>query len=290
MATFNDWLEGARLRTLPAAVAPVFAGTGLAYWVGHGSLVRALLAGFVALAFQVGANFANDYSDGIRGTDDIRTGPPRLTGGAKTAPRNVKIAAFSCFAAACLAGLALIALAGTWWLLLAGLAAVCAAWFYTGGTHPYGYIGLGEVFVFLFFGLLATAGTIYTQALQVPWQGWYAACALGLIACALLMCNNIRDIPTDVQAGKRTLAVRLGDARARLAYQLLALAPLLASVCYLPDLGWRLVFLLPACALAVPCVLRIRHARGRALIPVLRDTGFLELAYGLGLCAAFLLA
>lgn len=293
MANVKDWIEGARLRTLPAAIAPVLAGTGIAIWMGEASYVRAGLAAAIALLFQIGVNFSNDYSDGIRGTDDVRTGPPRLTGGGKASPRTVKLAAFSCFGLGCLAGLVLLALSGTWWLIAVGALAVVAAWFYTGGKRPYGYMGMGEIFVFVFFGLMATAGTTYTQALQVPWQAWLAACSIGFLACALLMVNNIRDIPTDSLAGKNTQAVRLGDEQARLVYDALIIIPFISALLYAPSLKWTIIFLLPAMALGMLNIARVHGlgnrspAQGRELIPVLRDTGFLELAYGLGLFAAF---
>ncbi len=293
MAKVKDWIEGARLRTLPAAIAPVLAGTGVAVWMGKGSYPRAGLAVAIALLFQIGVNFSNDYSDGIRGTDDARTGPPRLTGGGKASPRTVKLAAFACFGLGCLCGLILVAVSGTWWLIAAGAAAVAAAWFYTGGKNPYGYMGMGEAFVFVFFGLMATAGTTYTQALQVPWQAWLAACSIGFLACALLMVNNIRDIPTDSLSGKNTQAVRLGDGQARLVYDAFIIIPFIFALLYVPSLGWAAVFLLPALALGIRNISRIHGlgklppAQGSALIPILRDTGFLELAYGLGLFVAF---
>lgn len=280
MATVADWLEGARLRTLPAAVAPVLLGTGAAAQVGGAHAGRAVLAAVVALALQVGVNFANDYSDGVRGTDDVRTGPPRLTGGGKAAPRTVKLAAFACFGLAAVAGLALVAWSGVWWFLAVGAAAVVAAWYYTGGKNPYGYLGLGEVFVFVFFGLVATVGTTYTQALAAPWTAWAGACGVGLIACALLMVNNIRDIPTDSVVGKRTLAVRLGDGAARRSFVgMLAAALLLGAACAVVA-PWSLLVL----ALA-PWVARLARpvlggAGGRDLIRVLAGTGRLELAYG----------
>ena len=289
MATVADWLEGARLRTLPASVAPVVLGTGAAAQIGGAHLGRALLAAVVALALQVGVNFANDYSDGVRGTDDVRTGPPRLTGGGKTPARTVKLAAFGCFGLAAVAGLALVAWAGVWWFLVVGAAAVVSAWYYTGGKNPYGYLGLGEVFVFVFFGLVATAGTTYTQALAVPWTAWAGACGVGLIACALLMVNNIRDIPTDAVAGKRTLAVRLGDRAARRAYLGLLAVPLaLGLLCALVSpLAFGVLVLVPwVVALSRPV---LAGARGRDLIRVLAGTGRLELAYGvlLGVALAF---
>lgn len=300
MAQFSDWVEGARPRTLPASVSPIFAGTGIAIWLDDASWVRAILAATVALLFQIGVNFSNDYSDGIRGTDDVRTGPPRLTGGGKTEPWKVKWAALACFAAGSIAGLLLVILSGQWWLLIAGVAAVLAAWFYTGGKHPYGYMGLGEVFVFVFFGLMATSGTTYTQALSVPWQGWVAASCIGLIACALLMVNNIRDIPTDSTTGKMTLAVRLSDRPARGAYAFMVWLPIVAAIPLLWSIGihaaFAWLFFVPAAYLAWSCSRRVLGTRrspahtGRALIPVLRDTGFLELAFGIAVFAAFAVA
>lgn len=289
MATFADWVEGARVRTLPAAAAPVLVGTGAAYDLGSGSVPRALLAGGVALALQVGVNFANDYSDGVRGTDDVRTGPPRLTGSGAARPGTVKLAAFASFGLAAVLGLVLCALAGTWWLVAVGALCVAAAWYYTGGRNPYGYRGLGEVGVFVFFGLVATLGTTYTQALTVSWAAVAGAVGIGLIACALLMVNNVRDIATDTVAGKRTLAVRLGDRRARLGYVAMVVAPLVLAVTLAPAHPWALLTLLLA-----PVVVRLARvvlggAQGRELIVVLRDTGLLELGYGVLLGLGLLL-
>lgn len=289
MATFADWVEGARVRTLPAAAAPVLVGTGAAYDLGSGSVPRALLAGGVALALQVGVNFANDYSDGVRGTDDVRTGPPRLTGSGAARPGTVKLAAFASFGLAAVLGLVLCALAGTWWLVAVGALCVVAAWYYTGGRNPYGYRGLGEVGVFVFFGLVATLGTTYTQALTVSWAAVAGAVGIGLIACALLMVNNVRDIATDTVAGKRTLAVRLGDRRARLGYVAMVVAPLVLAVTLAPAHPWALLTLLLA-----PVVVRLARvvlggAQGRELIVVLRDTGLLELGYGVLLGLGLLL-
>ncbi|MCM3660202.1 1,4-dihydroxy-2-naphthoate polyprenyltransferase [Georgenia satyanarayanai] len=289
MATFADWVEGARVRTLPAAAAPVLVGTGAAYDLGFGSVPRALLAGGVALALQVGVNFANDYSDGVRGTDDVRTGPPRLTGSGAARPGTVKAAAFASFGLAAVLGLVLCALAGTWWLVAVGALCVVAAWYYTGGRNPYGYRGLGDVGVFVFFGLVATLGTTYTQALTVSWAAVAGAVGIGLIACALLMVNNVRDIPTDTVAGKRTLAVRLGERRARLGYVAMVAVPLVLSVALAPAHPWALLTLL-----LVPVVLHqarvvLGGAQGRELIVVLRDTGLLELGYGVLLGLGLLL-
>ena len=280
MATLSDWLEGARLRTLPAAVAPVVLGTGAAVGLGAASPVRALLAAGVALALQVGVNFANDYSDGVRGTDDVRTGPPRLTGGGRASPASVKRAAVLALAVGALLGLVLVAVSESWWLLALGVLAIAAAWGYTGGSRPYGYLGLGEVGVFLFFGLMATLGTLWTQAGSLPWTAWAGAAGVGLIACALLMVNNIRDIPTDSQVGKTTLAVLLGDRRARLAYVAMIALPVVLGVLAASVSPWALLVLV-----LVPWVVRLSRvvlggAAGRDLIVVLRDTGLLELAYG----------
>lgn len=289
MATLADWIEGARLRTLPAAVAPVILGSGAAIGLGGFSLPRALLAAIVALALQVGVNYANDYSDGIRGTDDNRSGPPRLTGGGLTAPANVKRAALTCFAIAALAGLVLVILARQPWLIAIGVAAIIAAWFYTGGKKPYGYLGLGEVFVFIFFGLVATAGTTYTQALTVPWTVWAGASGIGLIACAILMANNIRDIPTDAVTGKHTLAVRLGDRRARYAFVAMIMGAIALAVLTAiahPGALILLALIVPAWFIIKPV---LAGATGKELIAVLRDTGFFELLYAFALALVFAL-
>lgn len=281
MATAAEWIEGARLRTLPAAVAPVAVGTGAAAEMGSASIGRALLAAGVALALQVGVNYANDYSDGVRGTDVDRVGPMRLTASGAARPGQVRAAAFAAFGVAAAIGLALVAVSGHWWLLTVGALCVVAAWSYTGGRRPYGYRGLGEVGVFVFFGLVATLGTTYTQADGVSWPAVVGAVAVGLLACALLMVNNLRDIPTDVVAGKRTLAVRLGDHRARRVYAVLVTAPVaLGAVCALANPWAALVLLLglPAGVLAGTVLL---GARGRLLKPVLAGTGLLELGFGL---------
>jgi 1,4-dihydroxy-2-naphthoate octaprenyltransferase len=289
MATAGQWLEGARPRTLPAAVAPVALGTGAAAGVGGASWPRALLALVVSLALQVGVNYANDYSDGIRGTDDDRVGPFRLTGSKAAAPGTVRAAAFAAFGVAAVAGLVLVAVSGAWWLLAVGAAAVAAAWYYTGGPRPYGYAGLGEVFVFVFFGLVAVLGTTYTQAGRVTGDAVAGAVGVGLIACALLVANNLRDVATDAVAGKRTLAVRIGEAATRRLYAGLLAGAGLAVVVAALTRPFALVAVL-AVPLAVPPLRAVLGgATGRALLPVLRDTGRLELAYGvlLGLGLAF---
>src|SRR5674476_456175 len=218
MASRDEWLAGARPRTLPAAAAPVLVGTGAAAALGSASIARAVLALGVALALQVGVNYANDYSDGVRGIDLNRVGPIRLTASGAAAPGQVRAAAMGFLALGAASGLWLVILSGHPWLLVVGALAIAAAWFYTGGTRPYGYLGLGEVGVFVFFGLVAVLGTTYTQADRVSWPAVSGAIGIGLLACALLMVNNIRDVPGDALVGKRTVAVRIGERRARRVY------------------------------------------------------------------------
>jgi 1,4-dihydroxy-2-naphthoate octaprenyltransferase len=282
-ATAADWVAGARPRTLPAAVSPVLAGTGVAAYAEDMVVWRALLALVVALALQVGVNYANDYSDGVRGTDAERVGPMRLVGSGTASPGAVKRAAFLAFGVAAVAGLVLAA-ATAWWLVVVGGLCMVAAWFYTGGSKPYGYLGLGEVMVFVFFGLVAVIGTAYVQVEDWQLAAAYAAVGIGAIACALLVANNLRDIPTDRQAGKITLAVRLGDPRTRLLYALLMLLALAALVgVALATTWWALL----AAAYAVPSLRAARLVRsgavGPGLIRVLQLTGVAELLYGLGL-------
>jgi 1,4-dihydroxy-2-naphthoate polyprenyltransferase len=275
-----EWVAGARPRTLPAAVAPVAVGTGAAAAAGGAAPGRALLALVVALALQVGVNYANDYSDGIRGTDADRVGPFRLVGSGTAQPDAVRRAAFASFAVAAAAGLWLAALT-SWWLIAVGAAALAAAWFYTGGPRPSGYRGLGEAAVFVFFGLVAVVGTAYVQCERITGLAVAAALPIGLLACALLLTNNLRDIPTDLASGKRTLAVRLGDRRTRLAYVgaiMLSFAIVIGIAIFRP---WALLALLAA-PLAMPPVRRVlSSARGAGLIPVLKETGQLQLVFGL---------
>ncbi|MGN7704014.1 1,4-dihydroxy-2-naphthoate polyprenyltransferase [Cellulosimicrobium sp. ES-005] len=280
MASTTEWVAGARPRTLPAAATPVIVGSGAAAQVDGFAFWPALLALGVALALQVGVNYANDYSDGVRGTDLDRVGPMRLTATGAARPGQVRAAAFGAFGVAAVLGLVLCAVTGHWWLVAVGALAILAGWYYTGGRNPYGYRGLGEVGVFVFFGLVATLGTTYTQAGVVTWPSAVGAVAVGLLACAILMVNNIRDIPTDVVAGKRTLAVRLGDFRARRAYVAMIWFPLLLAVVCAFAAPWSLavlLLLLPAVLLTVPV---IAGARGPLLVPVLAGTGLFELAYG----------
>lgn len=282
MATPAQWIEGARPRTLPAAVAPVLVGTGAAAYLDGFVWWKALLALGVALALQIGVNYANDYSDGIRGTDENRVGPLRLVGSKVATPSQVKTAAFTCFGIGAALGLVLAATT-TWWLLIAGAASLLGAWFYTGGKRPYGYRALGEVSVFLFFGLVAVLGTTYVQAEELSWTAVAGAVSVGSIACALLVANNLRDIPTDSVTGKRTLAVVLGAQRSRRMYAaLIALAFILAAVSVIAT-PWALLAFI-ASPLAVKSVrIVVSDAVGPALIPVLKNTGLTELLYAVGL-------
>jgi 1,4-dihydroxy-2-naphthoate octaprenyltransferase len=274
------WVAGARPRTLPAAVVPVAVGSGVAAQYHAFVAWRAGLALIVALALQIGVNYANDYSDGIKGTDEQRVGPIRLVGSGLAAPRKVLLAAWLSFFIAGVAGLVL-AIVVSWWLLALGAAAIAAAWFYTGGSRPYGYHGLGEVSVFVFFGLGAVLGTAYVQMERLPWLALGAAVPVGLIACALLVINNLRDIPTDEESGKRTLAVVLGDRGTRALYAGCMTFPYTAAIVvsiWAPVVGVTI--------LAVPlAVLPIRRVMagvtGRDLIAVLGQTGRFQLGFGL---------
>lgn len=219
MATRNEWIDGARPRTLPAAVAPVLVGTAIAEFEGSFRPFIALLALVVSLALQIGVNYANDYSDGIRGTDENRIGPVRLVGQKLATPQVVKRAAIIAFGVSALAGLGMVLLSQVWLLIPIGLAAIASAWFYTGGSKPYGYAGYGELFVFVFFGLVAVAGTSASQTGQVTILALLGGVACGAFSTAILVANNLRDIPTDKLTGKRTLAVRLGDAKTRELYR-----------------------------------------------------------------------
>ncbi|MDQ6716705.1 MAG: 1,4-dihydroxy-2-naphthoate polyprenyltransferase [Actinomycetota bacterium] len=282
MATLSQWVAGARPRTLPVAVSPVAIGTGAAYAAqGRVTWGYALLALVISLSLQVGVNYANDYSDGIRGTDEERTGPVRLVGQGIANPDNVKLAAMASFFMAGLCGLGLVALSQAWWLLPLGIASIAAAWYYTGGSTPYGYRGLGEVFVFVFFGLVATLGTEYSQALRLTWAGLVGAVGAGALAAAILVANNLRDIPTDVVHGKQTLAVRLGDRRTRHLYLGLVLASALA-VAGCAVFSRPALLALAAYVLVEPSVRVIRSgATGPALVPVLAGTGRFQLAWSL---------
>ena len=282
MATLGQWVEGARPRTLPAAIAPVVVGTGLAINADSLRIGRACLAVVVALALQIGVNFANDYSDGIRGTDNNRVGPVRLVGQGMASPRSVRLAAFIAFGIACLAGLALVIATQAWWLLLVGLACVSAAWLYTGGPKPYGYHGLGEVFVLIFFGLVPVVGTCYVQSGTITLAAFIASIGVGTLACAVLVTNNLRDLPNDQQAGKNTLAVRIGVQRTRTLYVACIITTAITTL-ITAALTSGLVLLALVILLIAPIRLILSGATGPALIPALKQTGLLVLFYGLGL-------
>ena len=283
MATPEQWLAGARPRTLPAAVAPVLAGTGVAAHLDAAVWWKALLALVVALALQVGVNYANDYSDGIRGTDADRVGPLRLVGSEVAAPAEVKRAAFVAFGVAAVAGLVL-ALTTAWWLLLVGAVCVAAAWYYTGGAKPYGYHALGEVMVFVFFGLVAVVGTTYVQAGTAPLAAWFAAAGIGVLACAILVANNLRDIPTDREAGKRTLAVVLGEEHTRYLFTFLVAVAAIMLLGVALETGPLALLGLAYLATAYPATrLVLGGTEGRALVPVLQKVGVAEILYAAGL-------
>ncbi len=315
------WWAGARPRTLPAAIVPVLVGTTVAAGEWHGSIgeafstVRHVVAGgnpdpvllgggvtrgiilwrvvaamVVALAIQVATNYANDYSDGKRGTDDPgkRVGPVRLVGSGLATPGQVKRAILISFAVAGAAGLALAA-AVSWWLIPLGLVCFAAGWFYTGGPKPYGYAGLGEVFVFVFFGVVATTGSAFVQMERMPWLALASSVPVGCLATALLVINNLRDIPSDTVSGKRTLAVKLGDQRTRVLYAVLlvlpfVVTPLIAGISRRPAASLSLVAVLLARKPLLPV---LQGAKGAALIPVLGSTGQVQLLYGVLLSVGF---
>jgi 1,4-dihydroxy-2-naphthoate octaprenyltransferase len=281
VATLAQWVEGARPRTLPTALSPVIAGTGAA--IGHGVVApgRALLALVVAVSLMIGVNYANDYSDGIRGTDDDRVGPLRLVGSQLAAPTTVRTAAFFAFGVAGVAGLTLISLSQQWWLIAVGVVCIVAAWFYTGGSHPYGYLGFGEIAVFVFYGLVGVLGTVLTQSGAPGALDVVTAIGVGMLTSAVLVANNLRDIPTDTAVGKRTLAVRLGDRDTRRLYAALTLLPFLLSI----GAGlrsWPMLIALLALPFAVlPNRDVLGGAEGKKLIRVLAQSGVLLLAWSL---------
>jgi 1,4-dihydroxy-2-naphthoate octaprenyltransferase len=280
VATVSEWVAGARPRTLPNSIVPVAVGTGAAFGVAGAVWWKALLAMGVALALQVGVNYANDYSDGVRGTDTAeRVGPMRLTA-TRTAPaRQVLAAAWACFGVAAVLGLVLVAVSA-WWLLAVGAAAIVAAWFYTGGRRPYGYRGLGEVAVFVFFGLVAVVGTTFVQVGSVPWQAWVAAVPIGLLSCSVLVINNLRDIPTDAATGKVTLAVRLGERATRRVYAGCVVAAFVLAL-VTAAASWWVVLVLLAAPLAVRPLRRVLGGQtGRDLVLGLGETGRLQMAFG----------
>lgn len=279
MATVAQWIEGARIRTFPNAIAPVLAGTGAAAGVDGFDPLTAVLALLVSMFLIIGVNFANDYSDGIRGTDDDRVGPFRLVGSGAARPAAVRTAAFTCFGLAAVAGLGVLFRSGQWWMLAIGALCIAGAWFYTGGKRPYGYAGFGELAVFVFFGLIAVLGTMYVQAGKITGFGIGAAVGVGALSCAVLVANNLRDIPSDRVTGKRTLAVLLGDRDTRTLYVALALVPFLITVLIGLRNSWVLLGFAALLPLVVPLRAVISGAQGRALIPALRDTGLAMLIW-----------
>ncbi len=292
MATAREWVAGARPRTLGAAVAPIAVGTGVAASQDAVDLLRAGLALVVMIAAQVGANYANDYSDGIRGTDQVRVGPVRLVGQQLARPSRVRLAAMACLLVSGIAGIALVTLTSQWWLLLVGAVSLLAAWAYTGGPRPYGYLGLGEAFVFVFFGIVPVVGTTYVQALAIPTSAWIASVGVGAVSCAVLVANNLRDIPTDEAVGKRTLAVRLGDRNTRIGYVGLIVTGFAIIGVLVLGLGLTstAIGFLAAILAVRPVTAVVSGATGRDLVAVLQSTGLLVLGYGLLLAVGLALS
>lgn len=286
-AKFKLWVEGARLRTLPLAISPIAIGSGAAAAVDKFNLGLSLLALAVALFLQIGVNYANDYSDGIRGTDEHRVGPLRLTGSKSVKPQAVKFAAFAFFGLAAISGLAIVVLSQHWWFIPVGIASIVAAWFYTGGKSPYGYSGLGEIAVFIFFGLVATYGTAYIQIGSFDLNALLGGSAAGFFASAVLMVNNIRDIETDAKVGKRTLAVKLGLQKAKALYFVMLWAPLAILLPY-PLIYPATIFAWVALLFVLPATMIVRKPQGpKDLILALKITSLASisfaLAFGFGL-------
>ncbi|GAA5202519.1 1,4-dihydroxy-2-naphthoate polyprenyltransferase [Microbacterium jejuense] len=289
-ATARDWIGAARLRTLPLAITPILIGTGAAiivvdvfHWV------IALFCLIVSVALQIGVNYANDYSDGIRGTDDFRVGPSRLTASRRAKPRTVLLVALAFFAIAALAGLTITIRTQQWWLIAVGAVCIVAAWFYTGGKRPYGYYGLGELFVFVFFGLVATLGTTWVQALALPQEAWFGAVAAGLIACAVLLANNLRDIDQDRAAGKKTLTVLIGRRATQWLFTVFLVVAFLIAV-FLAWIGYPIAWLTLLALLAgIPAMLIVWMYRDpRELVVALGLTSLTSVAYGAFLMWAFI--
>jgi len=279
--TPRDWVAGARPRTLTTALAPVAVGSASAGVLGEFRPLLAALALGVALSLQVAVNYANDYSDGVRGTDANRVGPMRLTASGKARPSVVKRAAYIAFSVGSVLGLALTALSGQWWLIGVGILSVLAAWTYTGSSRPYGYAGWGEVSVFIFFGLIATLGTMYAQAASVTWWAVTAAAGVGLWAVAMLLVNNIRDRQTDLATGKNTLAVMAGERGARRLFSASVLLPLLLGGLVALERPWALLTMLVAPPAVILAIAVRAGLRGPGLRPVFAGVSAAGLAYGL---------
>lgn len=293
LRVMNKWIAGARPKTLPAAMAPVLVGSAIAFWEDGFEPIIALLAMIVALSLQVGVNYANDYSDGIRGTDDSRIGPVRLVGQGLAAAKAVKQAAWLAFLIAALAGLLMTLITQIWWFIPIGVLAVISAWFYTGGSHPYGYAGFGEAFVFVWFGLVAVAGTVYAQTQNVSATTIFYAIGAGCFACALLVINNLRDIPSDNLVSKKTLAVRLGDNKTRYFYVALiwtgfstnlVIAFLAIGNSQLPL--WSGAGAVAALVAHVPGRAVLNKVSGKELIAVLAGTGRTQMVWAIVTAAA----
>ncbi|KDA07019.1 1,4-dihydroxy-2-naphthoate prenyltransferase [Microbacterium sp. CH12i] len=286
--TAGDWIGAARLRTLPLAIAPVVIGTGAAQLVdGELHWVIALACLAVAVLLQIGVNFTNDYSDGIRGTDAQRVGPARLTASGRVTARTVLKIGLVFFALAALVGLAIVIRTGQWWMLAVGAACIVAAWFYTGGKRPYGYFALGEVFVFVFFGLVATLGTTWVQAFQLPQESWLGAIAVGLFACGVLLANNLRDIDQDRAVGKRTLTVVIGKRATQVVYTVFLLVPFALSsfIALLYPIAWLALMALLA---AIPAIIIVWwYRQARELVVALGLTSLTALVYAGALYWAF---
>jgi 1,4-dihydroxy-2-naphthoate octaprenyltransferase len=281
-----DWIQGARLRTLPLAIAPVVLGVSSAILAGAWNLGLALLALVVALALQIGVNFANDYSDGIRGTDDVRVGPARLTGSGRVKPELVKRAAWIAFALAGVAGIIVVVVSAQWALLLIGAAAIAAAWFYTGGASPYGYRGLGEIVVFVFFGPVATVGTAWLLIGSIPFESWLTVSAAGFFASAVLLVNNIRDIDQDRLAHKRTLAVWLGPVASKVLLIVLLVLPYVIVGVLSLVFVWAPLVLLTGIITIVVIVIVLLSKTPKDLITALGVMSLNALVFALALGAA----
>ncbi|AUS79101.1 1,4-dihydroxy-2-naphthoate polyprenyltransferase [Actinoalloteichus sp. AHMU CJ021] len=279
MATLAQWIEGARPRTLPNAVAPIIVGSGAAYGVDGFVLWRALAALGIALLLILGVNYANDYSDGIRGTDTVRTGPLRLVGSGAAKPRQVLFAAVGCLALGGLGGAVVTLLTQQWWLIPFGLFCIAGAWFYTGSKRPYGYAGFGELAVFVFFGLIATLGTVYLQAERISGIDIGCAVAVGCFSSAVLVANNLRDIETDANVGKRTLAVLLGARDTRFLYAALVTIPFFITTLIGLRNSAALAGFVAILLVILPIRIVLRGGTGRALVGVLRDTGLALLVW-----------
>jgi len=289
MTSLKTWVAGSRPRTLPAAISPVLVGTALIRRDHHGiNYLNALLALLVSLLLQIAVNFANDYSDGVKGTDAVRVGPIRLVGSGLATPQAVKRAAFLCFAAAGVFGL-LLAARVSWWLVLVGAVSIIAAWTYTGGKHPYGYAGFGEISVFIFFGLVATMGSYLAQSHSITWKSFLVSIPVGALSCSLLAVNNLRDLPKDALVGKKTLAVRVGDAGARRGLIGLLLGAQVAALLAAFITPWALITLI-FLPITLSLISAIRAgASGAALIPLLGKVGKLQLLLSTALAIALLL-